>query len=59
MNRWCYLNTPASIIKLIFGEERSTLLLTGAKIKPESAINTGFEFKYPTVKEACEQIISA
>lgn len=57
LGRPCFFSIPAFFVKLIFGEERSTLLLTGAKIRPESAINTGFEFKYPTVKQACDQII--
>ncbi|XP_055386010.1 epimerase family protein SDR39U1 [Condylostylus longicornis] len=48
---------PEFAVKLIFGKDRSALLLTGAKIEPKLTIESGFKYGFPIVKGACEDII--
>ena len=48
---------PEQIVKLIFGEERSTMLLTGPKIKTEKALEYGFTYKYPKILDACKEVV--
>jgi len=42
---------PAWIIRLAFAEG-STLMLEGQKVYPKKLLESGFEFKYPTIREA-------
>ncbi|XP_017150221.1 epimerase family protein SDR39U1 [Drosophila miranda] len=57
LNRPCIFNVPEFVVQAIFGKERSALLLSGAKIQPKKALASGFQFKYPTAKAACAQLV--
>ncbi|BFG04564.1 epimerase family protein SDR39U1 [Drosophila madeirensis] len=57
LNRPCLFNVPEFVVHAIFGKERAALLLSGAKIQPKKALASGFQFKYPTAKAACAQLI--
>ncbi|GGD76663.1 TIGR01777 family oxidoreductase [Paenibacillus nasutitermitis] len=46
---------PAFMMKMMFGE-LSTLLLEGQRALPRKALSCGFEFRYPTIKSAMEQL---
>ncbi|KAG4074256.1 hypothetical protein HA402_008665 [Bradysia odoriphaga] len=50
---------PEFVVKLIFGMERGVLLTTGAKISSQKSIDLGFKFTYPTVDEACREVVNA
>lgn len=49
---------PEFIVDLIFGKERGALLTTGAKITPKRAIELGFKFTYPSIDEACKELVN-
>jgi len=49
---------PAFVLKSILGK-MSEVLLDSAKVSPEKIVNAGFQFKYPTIKEALEAIYTA
>uniref|UniRef100_A0A1A9ULK4 DUF1731 domain-containing protein n=1 Tax=Glossina austeni TaxID=7395 RepID=A0A1A9ULK4_GLOAU len=57
LHRPCLFNVPEFAVNLLFGNDRSALLLSGAKIQPENALNTGFKFNYPTAKAACLEVL--
>ncbi|KAM7349260.1 epimerase family protein SDR39U1 isoform 1-T1 [Cochliomyia hominivorax] len=57
LRRPCLFPVPEVVVNLLFGKDRSALLLTGAKIQPKRTLETGFEFKYPTAKAACEEVV--
>ncbi|KAM8711466.1 hypothetical protein ACLKA7_000586 [Drosophila subpalustris] len=57
LNRPCLFNVPAFVVKAIFGEERAALVLDGAKIQPKRTLSSGFQFKYPSVKSAVNEVI--
>lgn len=49
---------PEFVVQMLFGKDRSALLLTGAKIEPKKTLETGFQFKYRTAKAACEEVVT-
>jgi uncharacterized protein (TIGR01777 family) len=51
------LPMPSSIAKLLFGEMAEELLLTGQRVYPRKALESGFKFSYSELKPALEQII--
>ncbi|XP_005188301.1 epimerase family protein SDR39U1 [Musca domestica] len=57
LHRPCLFAVPEFVVDLMFGKDRSALLLSGAKIEPKHALDTGFEFKYPTAKLACQEVV--
>jgi uncharacterized protein (TIGR01777 family) len=48
-------NVPGFIMKLVFGE-MAQILLGGSHVSAEKIKSTGFEFQFPTLKEALEEI---
>lgn len=50
------IKIPAFCLKLILGE-RSDLLLDGIKVSPQKIVDYGFQFKYPTLKEAIKNLL--
>ncbi|MGG3737285.1 TIGR01777 family oxidoreductase [Aeribacillus pallidus] len=50
-----WLPAPAFALKLVLGE-MSDLVLTGQKVIPNTLVSHGFTFKYPSLKEALEDI---
>ncbi|MBW7476555.1 TIGR01777 family oxidoreductase [Paenibacillus oenotherae] len=56
MGRPHWFPVPAFLMKAIFGE-MSTLLLDGQRVIPRQAMKKGFHFRYPTIREAMEQLL--
>ncbi|MEZ5046300.1 MAG: TIGR01777 family oxidoreductase [Chitinophagaceae bacterium] len=48
---------PALLLKLFFGE-KAKLLLSGNQVSSVKSIHEGFQFKYPTLKQALHHIFS-
>lgn len=55
LGRPAILPTPSLMMKLAFGSERSVVILEGQKVIPKRTLEMGFQFKYPTIKEALKQ----
>lgn len=53
---WFSLTVPSFVLKLLVGEMANELLLTGQKVIPEKLIQSGFEFKYPTLALALDEM---
>lgn len=49
-------NLPSAMMAFILGEQ-SQLILNGQYVKPKALIEAGFEFKFPTLKQALEDLI--
>ncbi|EDV56265.1 epimerase family protein SDR39U1 [Drosophila erecta] len=56
LHRPCIFSVPEFVVHAIFGPERAALVLSGAKVKPQKAISSGFKYQYPSVKEAVTQL---
>lgn len=50
-------NIPAWILKLIFGE-MSEIILEGSRVSAQKLINSGFTFKYTSLQNALENLLS-
>ena len=57
LHRPAIFAVPGFMVKLIFGKA-SELLIDGAVIKPSHLLKDGFQFKYPDVESALENIIN-
>ncbi|WP_032091983.1 TIGR01777 family oxidoreductase [Necropsobacter rosorum] len=58
LNRPHFVNVPALMLKLVFGE-RAQLLLDSQKIQPAKLLQAGFCFQYPAIKPALAQCLSS
>ncbi len=50
------IKVPAFVLRLIFGK-MAVLLLEGSKIAPQRIMESGFEFKFPTLKIAFNHLL--
>lgn len=50
-------NVPAFVLKLVFGE-MANVLLEGSRVSNKKLVDTGFQFKYHTLSEALQEIVS-
>jgi uncharacterized protein (TIGR01777 family) len=58
MRRPSAFRTPAFVLRLALGEMAGPLLLDSLRVVPVRALESGFQFRYPTISEALEEIVS-
>lgn len=51
------MRTPASVLRLLFGEMAQELLLASQKMEPHAALNSNFRFRYPTLEQAFADLL--
>ena len=56
LNRHPILNMPAWVFKTLLGEQ-SQLILNGQFVQSQALQQAGFEFKFPTLKEALNDLV--
>lgn len=49
---------PSYAVNTMFGQEGGRILLDGQKVLPKRTLELGYKFKYPTIEEACKQVVS-
>ena len=57
VNRPTIVNIPEFVIRLIFGEMGSSLLLKGSAIYPEKLLKSKYQFRYQFIDEALRNIV--
>lgn len=55
LGRPCIFPTPAWPLRLLLGEQ-ADLLLEGQRVYPRALLESGFEFRYPELRQALQQI---
>jgi uncharacterized protein (TIGR01777 family) len=50
--------TPASVLRLLLGQEFADVLLTGQRVLPKKAQETGYRFRYPELEPALRDALS-
>lgn len=55
MHRPCLLKTPGFVMKAIFGQMAEELLLQGQNVYPQRLLDSGYQFKFPTLEDALNQ----
>ncbi len=58
MHRPSVIRTPGAALKLVFGEFAEALLLHGQQVFPDVALQEGFEFYFPELEEALQEVVS-
>jgi hypothetical protein len=58
MKRPLWLTLPKAFIEMVFGEMGQALLLKGQKVYPKRLLESGFQFKYPMLKDALSKYFS-
>jgi len=49
---------PGFVVNTIFGPERGSLMIEGQNVSPKRTLESGFQFQYPSLKEACAEVVS-
>jgi len=55
LNRPALFPVPGFIFNVIFGEERANMVLQSQSVLPQRALESGYQFRYANIKEACEE----
>ncbi|XP_011505764.1 PREDICTED: epimerase family protein SDR39U1 [Ceratosolen solmsi marchali] len=55
LKRPAILPIPAVLLKTVLNEERAKIVLECPKVLPIQVLKSGFNYQYPTIKEACDQ----
>lgn len=50
-------SVPAWLVKMVVGEERSSILLQGQLVRPRRTLEAGYKFKYPYIDEAMADLV--
>jgi hypothetical protein len=58
LNRPARLPMPALMVKLLFGEMGEELLLQGQYVLPNKLLANDFQFQYPDLEQALQQIVA-
>jgi len=50
-----FIPLPELVFNFVFGEERAALILKGQRVVPAKALATGYNFRFPTIADACKE----
>ena len=56
MHRPAFAPAPAFALRLLLGEMADALILSGQRVLPAKATRAGFQFRYPDLDSALQQI---
>lgn len=57
LHRPCFVTMPEFVVKILFGEMGETLLLKGQRVVPNKLLNSGYQFKFPSISKALNNIL--
>ena len=57
LHRPAVIPMPATMAKIAFGEMADELLLSSTRVKPGKLLNSGFQFKFPTLPQALAAVL--
>jgi hypothetical protein len=57
MHRPSWLPVPAFAIEALLGDG-AIVVLEGQEVIPKRTLETGFQYQYPTVKQALEEVLA-
>ena len=55
LNRPAIFPLPEFVWRTIFGEERANMICQSQTVLPKRALQAGYNFAFPTIKDACEE----
>ena len=57
LNRWPGPPFPAFMVRLLLGQKGEELLLSSTRVEPKKLVETGYNFQFPTLRQALEHVI--
>lgn len=48
---------PEWLVRMVVGDERSSILLRGQLVRPKRTLESGYEFQYPQIKSALDDLV--
>ncbi len=57
LNRPVFMRTPAIILKMVYGQMAEELLISGQKVVPARALDSGYKFLFPTLEGALADVL--
>lgn len=58
LHRPAFFPVPGFLMHLVFGDIRAKVILEGQRVIPERTLNSGYEFQFPDIQSACNQLAS-
>lgn len=55
--RLAILPMPAFVLNTLLGPERAVVATAGQKVIPRATLESGYKFKYPTMKDASQDLV--
>jgi len=55
--RFSFFPVPAFVLRTLLGPERAVVATEGQKVIPRATLETGYKFKYPTIKAASKDLV--
>lgn len=56
LGRPALIPVPAFVWDFVFGPERASMILSGQRVVPKRTLESGFKYRFPTIKEACNEL---
>lgn len=53
--RPAFIPLPEFVWNFVFGQERANMITKGPKVLPKRTLATGYNFRFPTISEACKE----
>lgn len=57
LKRPAFLRTPATLLKIIYGQMAAELLISGQRVVPARALESGYKFLFPTLDSALTDVL--
>ncbi|XP_044270343.1 epimerase family protein SDR39U1 [Tribolium madens] len=58
MRRPAFFPVPKFVLNVLLNEERANMLTEGQKVLPKRTMALGFQYKYPDIASACQQVVT-
>ncbi len=57
LNKHLFMNVPAPVLRLTLGEMADEMLLVSQRVRPEKALDAGFEFEFSSLEAALRDLL--
>ncbi|EFA00825.1 Epimerase family protein SDR39U1-like Protein [Tribolium castaneum] len=58
LRRPAFFPVPKFVLNVLLSEERANMLTEGQKVLPKRTMSLGFQYKYPDIASACQQVVT-
>lgn len=57
MKRPAVIPLPSFVVNILFSQERAKIMLEGQKVIPKRTKELGFQYQYPNIEDACQELV--